>query len=82
MLPFLNSKKTVTAIIAKRGKSSVEVKPEVEAHGNEMDPGLKTAMEDLLRAIEEKSVIDMGKAFQAAMECAESSDADSDEAEV
>lgn len=68
-LPFLDRKKMSSVISSRRGKSpDIEVNPEVEAPGSEMDPGLKSAAEDLLRAIESKSVIDLAKALKAAIE--------------
>ncbi len=73
MLPFLQPKRAVSVIVSKRGKTpDVEVNPEVEAPGSDLDPGLKEAMEDFLRAYEQKSPIDMAKAFQAAFDCCES----------
>lgn len=68
-LPFLDRKKMSSVIASRRGKSpDIEVNPEVEAPGSEMDPGLKSAAEDILRAIESKSVIDLAKAIQSAFE--------------
>jgi alcohol dehydrogenase YqhD (iron-dependent ADH family) len=68
MLPFLNSKKIVSVIAARKGKPGVEVSPEVEGPGEGIDAGLKEAATDLLSAIERKSVIDLAKALQAAFE--------------
>ncbi len=72
MLPFLDSKKIVSVIAARKGKSDMEVKPEVEAVGGEIDPGLKSAAEDIMRAIESKSVIDLASAIKAAFEVCDS----------
>ena len=67
MLPMFDKKRAVGSIMSMRGKKpAVEVASEVEAPGSEMDEGLKAACEDLLGAIERKSVMDMAKAFQAA----------------
>lgn len=71
-LPFLDTKKAVSVIMARRGKSDVEVTPEIEAPGQEMDAGLKEAAADVLGAIERKSVIDLAKALYACFQIAES----------
>lgn len=72
-LPFLDRKKMSSVISSRRGRSpDIEVKPEVEAPGSEMDSGLKSAAEDLLRAIESKSVMDVAKALKCAHEICES----------
>lgn len=73
MLPMFDHKKIVSVIASKRGKNpDVEVAAEVEAPGQEMDPALKAAAEDILRAISTKSVIDLAKALRAAYEVCES----------
>ena len=69
MLPMFAPKKIVSVIVAKKGKPDVSVTPEVEAPGSEMDPGLKEAAEDMLRAFESRSVMDMAQALKAAFEC-------------
>lgn len=67
MLPFLDKKKTVSVIMSKRGKNpDIEVNSEVEAPESDLDPSLKMAAEDILRAIETKSVIDLAKALKSA----------------
>lgn len=82
MLPFLDKKKTVSVIMAKRGKSpDIEVNSEMEAPGQEIDPVLKEAATDILRAIETKSVIDLAKALEAAYEACEASDESEDQME-
>lgn len=69
MLPFLEPKKIVSVISSRRGKNpDIEVNAEVEAPGQEMDAGLKAAAEDLLRALDTRSAIDLAKAFRAAFE--------------
>jgi hypothetical protein len=68
MLPFLDKKKIVSVISAKRGKPDVEVNSEMEAPGSELSPGLKEAAEDLMRGLEAKSPIDIAKALKAAFE--------------
>lgn len=69
MLPFLDSKKIVSVISARRGKSpDIEVNSEMEAPGQEIDPSLKSAAEDVLRAIDTKSVIDLAKALKSAFD--------------
>lgn len=70
-LPFFDHKKTVSIIIAQRGKPSVEVTPEVEMGDDKVDPGLKSAAEDVLSAIQSKSVVDLAKALRAAWEVCE-----------
>lgn len=67
-LPFLDPKKIAMSVVATKMKKSggVEVKPEVEAPDSEMDPGLKAAAEDILKAVQDKSVMDLAKALKAA----------------
>jgi hypothetical protein len=73
MLPFLAPKKIVSTISARRGKSpDIEVNTEAEAPGSHMAPGLKTAAEDLMRALETKSPMDIGRALQMAFEACDS----------
>lgn len=71
MLPFLEPKKTVSVIMARRGKTDVEANPEVEAPGGEIAPALKEAAVDVMRALDTKSVIDLAKALQAAIAACE-----------
>lgn len=72
MLPFLNPRKTVSVIVAKRGKPpGTEVAPEVEAPDHELDGSLKSAMEEFLQAVDSRSVIDMASAFKKAFEACE-----------
>jgi len=67
MLPFLAPRKMTSVIIARRGKNpDVEVNPEVEAPGSNMNPALKMAAEDFLRAVDTRSPIDLAKAFKDA----------------
>lgn len=72
MLPFMEPKKIVTIIAARRNKPGVQINPEVEAPGSSMDPGLKEAAIDLLRGIEAKSPMDIAKALKAAFELCDS----------
>lgn len=72
MLPFLEPKKMSSVIIARRGKSDIESSPEVDMSEDKLDPGLKEAAEDMMRAFESKSVLDLAKAFKAAHEICES----------
>lgn len=73
MLPFLQPKKIVSVISSRRGKNpDIEVNPEVEAPDSKMDPALKMAAEDLMRAVESKSVIDTAKALRDAFQALES----------
>lgn len=67
MLPFLDKKRISSVIIAQRGKDNVEVSPEVES-GEGVDEGLKQAAEDVLRAINSNSVVDLAHALKAAYE--------------
>lgn len=71
MLPFLDKKKIAGAILTKRGKADVQVAPEVEAPDSDMDAGLKECAEDILRAIEHKSVMDLAMALHAFFEMAD-----------
>lgn len=60
--------------MSRRGKGpDVEVASEVEAPDSQMDPALKEAAADILRAIETKSVMDLAKAIKAAYEICDSS---------
>lgn len=69
-LPFLDPKKIAMSVVATKMKKSggVQVKPEVEAPDSDMDPGLKAAAEDILKAVQDKSVMDLAKAIKAAIE--------------
>lgn len=51
-LPFLHAKKAVGVIVAQRGKRDLEVKPE----DTDIDPVMSMGAEDLLRAIDERSI--------------------------
>lgn len=68
MLPFMKRKNLATLILAQRGKSDVEIKPEMKSPGDEIDPGLIEAAEDILRAINEKSPIVLAHALHAAFQ--------------
>jgi hypothetical protein len=76
MLPFLDKKKTVSAVIARRGKPALEVKSEIMAPESGGNPALESAAEDILRAIEEKSVLGLAQALKAAYEICESEPGD------
>lgn len=58
--------------MSKRGKPDMEANSEVEAPGSDINPGLKSAAEDILRAIESKSPIDLAKAIEAAFNACDS----------
>lgn len=69
MLPFLDQKKIGGLIIARKGKSDIhDAAAEVEHSEGGMDPALKEAAEDVLRAVEQKSVLDLAKALDAFFE--------------
>lgn len=69
-------------IMSKRGKSpDMEINSETEAPNSTLDPALKSAAEDLLRAIESKSPIDVAKALEAAHAACENYDEPSEESE-
>jgi len=71
-VPFFNDKKIAQGIIERRHKG-VEVTPEVEAPDNEpKDVAYETCIEDLLRAIQQKSIHDLGKAIKEIFEHLES----------
>lgn len=73
MLPFLAPKKMVSVIVSQRGKNDLhDVNSEVEAPGSDMDPGLQEAAEDMLRAIDTRSPMDLAKALKAAFEICDS----------
>lgn len=65
---MFDNKKTVSLIMSRRKGSETQVKDEKEAPGSEIDPGLKAVAEDILRAIDQKSVIDLAKALKQAHE--------------
>lgn len=74
MLPFLNRRKTVSTILAKRGNGpGTEVAPEIEAGGSEQPEGLRSAMEDFLDAVDRRSAVDMAKAFREGFQACEAS---------
>jgi len=67
-VPFFNDKKIAQGIMERRHKG-VEVTPEVEAPSNEpKDVAYEICVEDLLRAIQQKSISDLGKAIKAIFE--------------
>lgn len=72
MLPFLEPKKMTSVIIARRGKPDLETAPEVDMSQDKMDPAMKAAAEDVMRAIEGKSVHDLARALQSAFEICDS----------
>lgn len=67
MLPFLDRKKMVTTLMSRRG-GSFEAANEMEAPGHEMHPDLKAVAEDVMQAIQNKSVLDLAKALKHAFE--------------
>lgn len=73
MLPFLEPKKITSVIIARRGKPDLEASPEVDMSEDSMDPGLKEAAEDVMRAFETKSVTDLAKALKSVFEICDAS---------
>lgn len=52
-------------------KPDLETNSETQAPGSEMDPGLKSACEDIIRAVNDKSPLDLAKALQNAVDCME-----------
>ncbi|MBK8455600.1 MAG: hypothetical protein IPL34_20180 [Thiofilum sp.] len=71
MLPMFDKKKVASVIMERRGKRDLEVNIEVEAPESDMDPGLMQAAEDLLRAIDDRSIMDIARAMKAAHEICE-----------
>lgn len=67
MLPFLQPKKIATLMVSRRGKPGVAAKNEV-VPGDGENPGLISAAEDLMSAIEQKSRVDIARALRAAFE--------------
>lgn len=62
----MQPKKISTLIIARRGKSDIQdVKPEVAMNPSEDDMALHSAAEDLMRAIDDRSISAIAKAFKA-----------------
>lgn len=69
MLPFLLRKRDSGVVTVKRGAKDLHgVKTEVNAPGVEGDPGLEAAAEDVLRAVDSRSVIDLAKALHNAFQ--------------
>lgn len=69
MLPFLDKKKIVSVIVNKRGRDIHDVKPEIS---KDVNPKLESACEDILLAIDDKSVIDLASAIKAAFQALDS----------
>ena len=65
MLPFLEPKKMSSMVIARHGKSDLDAHPEID-HDDSIDPDMKEAAADVMRAFESKSVIDLAKALHSA----------------
>lgn len=76
MLPYLDPKKLSAVIVAKRGKPDLhDTKSEMEAPESEQsdyDAALESAAEDMLTAIDERSVKKLAMALKAAHELCES----------
>lgn len=68
MLPMFDKKKVASVIVERNGKKPLEVSPEVQAPDNDIDPSLKEAGMDMLRAIESKSPVALAKALKAAID--------------
>lgn len=68
MLPMFDKKKTVGLAISRRAHKEgfTHVKNEAEAPESKMHEDLKNASESLLKAIESKSVHEIGAALKAA----------------
>jgi hypothetical protein len=67
MLPVLDPKKISTSILLKKKDKYVDVKAEQDSPSDEgSNPELESACEDVLMAIDQKSVKDLAKALQAA----------------
>lgn len=75
-LPFLEPKKIVSVIGSMKKGKSMDVASETQPPGQEVDPGLKAAAEDLLQAINDKSVIGIATALKAAMDMSDSDDSE------
>lgn len=71
-VPFFNDKKIAQGIMERRHKG-VEVTPEVDAPGSEpKDVAYEACVEDVMRAIQQKSIHDLGKSLKAIFEHLES----------
>lgn len=72
MLPFLEPKKITSVIIARRGKPDLESHPEMdmtsEDDDNDLPMGMESAAEDVMRALDKRSVKDLAKSLHAAFE--------------
>jgi hypothetical protein len=75
MLPFLEPKKLVGTVIARRGKRDLpDIKPEVSAPGQESNHAMEAASEALLKAVDERSIKDIASALQQAFDCLEAAE--------
>lgn len=76
MLPFLDKKKAVGVIISRRGKEDLQnVKSEMIAPNDDsQDPAMHAAAEDVLRAIDQRSVIKLAAALKNAFVIADRDD--------
>lgn len=73
MLPMFDKRTIASVIGSRRGKHpDIEINSEVEAPDSNLNPALKAAAEDVLRAIDTKSPIDLAKALKAAFDICDS----------
>lgn len=84
MLPFLDRKKAVGVIIARRGKDDLhDVKAEVVApHDDSQDPAMHAAAEDVLRAIDQRSVLKLASALKNAFQIADRDTTDEEQPHI
>jgi hypothetical protein len=76
MLPFLDERKMSGSIMAAHGKRGLDIPSEMDAPSSKVDPDLKEASADILRAIEDRSPIDLASAIKACWEICSSSGED------
>ena len=73
MLPFLQPKRITSIIVQRANKSNLhDVKPEHEIEKDEEHLGLEACAEDLLKAIDERSIMGIKKALKNAFEILDS----------
>ncbi len=77
MLPFLNAKKISSVILARKGKpdlhdTKMEMDAPSESEGSDEDAALESAAEDLLNALDSRSIKGIAEALRAAHSICES----------
>lgn len=77
MLPFLNSKKITSIIMARKDKPDLhDAKSEVSMGDKESDAGMESAAQDILSAIDSRSVKDLANALRSAFSLLDNDECD------